>query len=108
VPVDAGGVAGEEGFELMAAPAGGNAFHPIADGDLVPAQQRLCGGQKVITKPMAVKVLNDEDTAANPVHLGNDPAAFVLAEVMQEERAVSDIDARITKREGECVGGELR
>jgi len=84
VPTDSGRIAGKDVFKFVAAPAGGNAFHAIADGDLLPAEQGLGGGQEVVTEPVAVKILNDQGAAANPVHFGDDPAAFLLAEMMQE------------------------
>lgn len=84
MPTDSGRVAGKDLFELVSAPAGGNALHAIADGDLAPAEQRLSGGQEVVTEPVAVKILNDQGAVANPVHFRDDPAAFLLAEMMQE------------------------
>lgn len=51
----------EYGFQFASAPASGDAFHAIFDGNPVPSEKKLGERQEVVGDPMAMQILDEHE-----------------------------------------------
>lgn len=96
----------EEACEFGAAPSGGNAELAVVDGEGVPAQQRARGAKEVVGEGVAVKVLDEDETAGDAVHFDEEADAIGVGEMVEEEGAMDDVAGGIGEGKAEGIGGE--
>ncbi len=93
-----------EGGEFGGTEGGFDGNGAVVDHKTVPAEEPAGGGQEVVGEGMALEVLNDDGPTSAKGHVPEQVDNLGVGEVVQEERAVNDVEAGGAEGQGKGIG----